>query len=134
MVYTPSALLLQFIIIYDTWANFEMRILSLKKINQLYILWRNFIVDKYNKKQRQIKKQEGFNQIYIMSRNFLAQLRKIPPSPQESSAVSHISVFYFIAGESRFCPSWRLITTGAALSMFQWPCQTCSQGRCMFVS
>ena len=80
-------------------------------------------MDKYNKKQRQIKKQEGFNQIYIMSRNFLAQLRKIPPSPQESSAVSEISVFYFIAGESRFfsfVATWStVITTGAALSMFQ---------------
>ena len=69
------------------------------------------------------KKQEGFNQIYIMSRNFLAQLRKIPPSPQESSAVSEISVFYFIAGESRFfsfVATWNtVITTGAALSMFQ---------------
>ena len=45
-------------------------------------------------------KKEGFNKIYIMSRNFLAQLRKISPPPQDSSAVSQIPGFYFIAGES----------------------------------
>ena len=71
-----------------------------------------------------------------MSRNFLAQLRKISPPPQDSSAVSQIPGFYFIAGDPDnkailhrnmlgesiidCFPSWNtLITTGAALSMFQ---------------
>ena len=68
---------------------------------------RNFLVDKYERKDKDKykktetnTKKEGFNKIYIMSRNFLAQLRKISPPPQDSSAVSQIPGFYFIAGES----------------------------------
>ena len=40
-----------------------------KRFNQITIIWNNFIVDKYKKNRDKLRK--GFNQLYILWRNFI---------------------------------------------------------------